>query len=65
VDDVDVETFPTLLIGQGARVLLGAAAAAACGAGAAGGVFYRWRAGHAQLLPEATPLLQRVTAALA
>jgi hypothetical protein len=23
VDDVDVETFPTLLIGQGARVFLG------------------------------------------
>jgi hypothetical protein len=64
VDDVDVETFPTLLIGQGARFLPGAAAAAA-----------RCWSGWWRLLsmarrprpscPEATPLFQRVTAALA
>ena len=66
VDDVDVETFPTLLIGQGARAFfLGPLLPQHAVLERLVASFIDGAPATPHLPPEATPLLQRVTAALA
>lgn len=66
VDDVDVETFPTLLIGQGARAFfLGPLLPQHAVLERLVASFIDGAPATPQLPPEATPLFQRVTAALA